>query len=160
MGDESAINALAQRLDANSPDQVAGIVAERLRFREAAAVFQRDYADVWDDAMTRRLAIDRDAELARAEPTLEYAARLSRVGDELRRWLSEKRRGTSAARSKRETVVRGPTRRVAAAEVAEDDGPPEEDTAKVIGRMARSRGKVPYFHPHFENDPQPDYSDI
>lgn len=155
MGDDESIRALAARLDAVTPEAVANLAADRLRFQAAAQQFQKTYSDVWSDEVLRKEAIYRDKKLADAEPGLDYTVRLTRVGDEIRDWQKRQTAG-KAAPAASEQAARRP-RRVAEQVIDDpDDGDDNESPAavsRIIRRMAQSRGqRDATYHPFHEHD--------
>jgi hypothetical protein len=183
MGDLSAISAVARRLDeAATPQQLSEAVSNHMRFRDAAAAFQREYSDIWGDQRLQKAAIERDAALAQAFPDMKYEDRLTRVGVELRNWIRLKAEamkptdptGKSATRARtsedgttgnREAIARMRSERRPARTVRQplnddEDIPAGEESAsdlsRVIASMAKARGARAIFHGGYESDLPPD----
>jgi hypothetical protein len=150
MGSSAAIQALAAKLDAQSPDRLVRELDERQRFRAAAAEFERKYSDVMGDPQLRRLALTKDAELADANPGMEYGTRLELVGRGIRDWAQK----LAGSRSKQSTATDSKTaagRRAinrpsttttwaTDADSAGEESP--QEVQETIAQIARSRGQA------------------
>lgn len=170
MGDESAISAVAKRLDQLAPERLVQALDERQRFRESATRFQTEFSDVWNDPQLKKLAVTMDAELAASDPEIPYDQRLSKVGTELRLWIAQKRgvstpsthaSGSRSAQSGDRLIRRVSDERWDVEATGSDGEPSAEETSRDIAKLSLARsGRLPVFHRHLESDPLPDYSGL
>jgi hypothetical protein len=145
MGDEEAIERIADRLNERpsvTPELVQQLT-DRQSFEREAAWFQREFSDVWSDPRLKRLAVERDSELAQQQPSMPYRDRLQAVGNELRGWFAS-HMGVRAASSRtkldrKRSLVNVPT--AAARQTPTEDEEAEESVEEAIQKMARARGQ-------------------
>lgn len=158
-GDADAIAKLAQRLKRPAAPQVNAEqllrqVDERMTFRSAVDWFNREYADVRNDADLWEIAKREDTRLAGSEPALPPQERLRRVGEHVRGFVARLKGTSSTAPAAQATPASPPVnprlaRKASVAPVPvaggrqsapeEDEGP--EDTASVIDQMAKARNQ-------------------
>jgi hypothetical protein len=157
LGDEAAIDELAELLDATpsavTPDVLRALderFDSRATFRDAVDWFETEYGGELKHQAMKSYAGELDAAIAAENPKMPPRERLKRVGDQIRRELSEtygiKRRQQSAtdsgtpsdkARRKAEAARQPDAAAGKAAQEREDEG--AEDTQTVIQKMAQSR---------------------
>ena len=151
MGDEQAIDELAELIDPSAPSAVTPDVLRalderfdsRVTFREAVSWFEGEYAPELKHQAMKSYAGELDAALAAQNPTLQPKERLKRVGDQIRRELRETYglSGSSPGpsdKARRKAEVRRPT---PAGERRQErvDEDEVEDVGSTIQKMAQSR---------------------
>ena len=149
--------AIARTLQLGSEDEAAKVIAKlrrpsvdadaivrraknELRFESDAAWFQSEYRDVFNDDMTRRLAIQLDQEAVQNGDQRPYRERYADIGNRIRTW-----RGTTPDLADKQNRKAQVAPQVKPANVRHQAVKPdsEEDMtdADVIRRMARNRGQ-------------------
>ena len=146
-----AIDRLQQmnRAPSVTTDDVNRTIDERLTFKEAVSLFQRNYQDVLGDPELKAMALRKDNELLAAGDRRSYWERYQAIGNEVRAWrdrIVQANAPASVASPQQEkqnrkaaTPAAPRTANVKApAPVAPDER--EETVADVIAAMAKSRG--------------------
>ncbi len=141
-GDEEAIEQVAQRLEAPSavtPD-VLKAVDDRMSFHSAVTWFRGEYKDIVDDPDLYRMAAGKDAELAKADPSLSYQQRLKQSGEYAR---SVRDRLTKSATPPNPKLERKasvtPIPQAGGRQVVKEDTEEDEPIESIIDQMARAR---------------------
>jgi hypothetical protein len=149
MGDEAAAEKVAAALTERPVLSAVQLrqIEQRTAFVQAATKFQQDYADIWADERLRKFVIERDAELARSQPDMDFTERLEQAGSEVRSW-KQSLTGNAPVRAtaspnkleRKKTLVNVPT--AAARQPVVEDEEAEEPVETVIQRMAQARGQA------------------
>lgn len=155
MGEQEAIDELAQVLERPSVPDVAKLVDERvdgrLTFREAVSWFDREYAQELKDPRVKDYMVWKDSQLAAANPDMDFKERLRQVGEEARALrgrstvVSQPEPSRSQKEQRKASVRALP--QAAGRQVDEADEEEDETYESAIQKMAKARGQLrPVIH--------------
>ena len=146
-----ALRKLREQLSARpsiNRDDVSRTIDERLAFNNAIEKFSSEYADVWNDPILKKVALDRDAQLLKDGDRRPYWDRYASIGEEIRTWKQSIAQSAKPETTMAEKVERKASIPKAPAAVASAKSKParvEEDEiddspTSVIAAMAQRRG--------------------
>jgi hypothetical protein len=126
-----------------TPDVLPRLVDERLQFLKAVESFNAEYKDYLEVPSLRQKANEIDARLAQSEPSLPYAERLKKVGEEVKKEALSivQKFGTPKVdkAARKASVAPVPSAAGRQSQMSDDEG--EESPESVIAAMAKLRGQ-------------------